>query len=187
MLTITVPEFEGFNESSQSFFKVKETTLQLEHSLISLKAWEQKWHKPFLGDRKGTEKSKEEVIDYIRCMTINKNNVDPLVYYVIPMKVMEQITNYIQDPMTATWFNDNETIGMQKKKTEVVTAEIIYWWMIELGIPVEFEKWHLNTLLTLIRVISIKRDSANKKGKKMTSAERSALNARRRAMSKSRG
>lgn len=182
MKSFIIPEFEGFDEVKEEFFKIKETTLQLEHSLISLKTWEQKWHIPFIG----TKKTREQTIDYIRCMTINKN-VDPLAYYVIPQRVLDEITEYIEDPMTATWFSDNNLKGAAKTSTEVITAEIIYWWMIELGVPVEFEKWHINTLLTLIRVISIKRDKDNKNARKMTNDERAALNAKRRAMLNSKG
>ena len=183
MRSFVIPEFEGFNESTNQFFKVKETTLQLEHSLISLKTWEQKWHIPFLNNKKTVE----QTIDYIRCMTINKN-VDPIIYYVIPQNVIDEIGKYIEDPMTATWFNESGLIGASTKKGEIVTAEIIYYWMIELGVPVEFEKWHLNTLLTLIRVISIKRNKDNDKvNRKMTNAERAALNAKRRAKYNSKG
>ena len=184
MKTVVVPKFEGFDETTQHFFTIKETTLQLEHSLISLKTWEQKWHVPFINNK---NKTAEMMVDYIRCMTINKN-VDPLVYYVIPKTVMDEINKYIEDPMTATWFNDTSLLGAQNKKGETITAEIIYYWMIELGVPVEFEKWHLNTLLTLIRVISIKRNKDNGKvNKKMTNAERNALNAKRRAKLNSKG
>lgn len=187
MRAFTIPSFEGFNETTEEFFKVKETTLQLEHSLISLKTWEQKWHKPFIGSAESkTSKTKEQLIDYIRCMTINKN-VDPLVYYVIPQTVMNEISDYIDDPMTATWFSDYNTIGAAKRKGDVITAEIIYYWMIELGVPVEFEKWHLNSLLTLIRVISEMRNKNNKKVNKMSIADRNALNMKRRAQLNSKG
>lgn len=183
MLTVTIPDYEGFNEETQEFVNVKGTTLQLEHSLISLKKWEQKWHIPFLGK---DEKTIEQTIDYIRCMTITPN-VNNDVYKYIPKTVVDQITNYISDPMTATWFSDNNTVGAQRHKGEVVTAEIIYYWMIECGIPVEFQKWHLNSLLTLIRVINIKRQPNKKMGKKEWASQRSALNAARRAKSHSAG
>lgn len=183
MLTVTIPDFEGFDDNTQQFITVKGQTLQLEHSLISLKKWEQKWHKPFLEDN---QKTLEETIDYIKCMTITPN-VNPDLYFCIPSEIVKEITNYIEDPMTATWFNDNKTIGAQSSKKEVVTAEIIYYWMITLNIPVEFQKWHLNQLLTLIRVVNIKNQPAKKMGSREWAAQRSALNAARRAKSHSKG
>lgn len=184
MLTVTIPDYEGFNNETQEFITVKGATLQLEHSLISLKKWEQKWHIPFL-DKK-TQKTNEQTLDYIRCMTITPN-VNEDVYKIIPNNVMKEITDYIDNPMTATWFNDNKTIGAQSKKGEVVTAEIIYYWMIALGIPVEFQKWHINSLLTLIRVVNIKNQPDKKMGQKEWASQRSALNAARRAKRHSAG
>lgn len=183
MLTVTIPAYEAFNEQTQEFINIKKTTIQLEHSLISLKKWEQRWHKPFLADK---SKTLEETVDYIKCMTITPN-VDPEIYSYIPTDVVKEITNYIEDPMTATWFNDNATVGAQKSNSEVITAEIIYYWMIELGVPVEFQKWHLNQLLTLIRVINIKRTPSKKMGKREWASQRSALNAARRAKNHSKG
>lgn len=185
MLMVTIPDYEGFNQNTQEFITVKGTTLQLEHSLISLKKWEQKWHVPFLSTN---DKTKEQTIDYIRCMTINPG-VDPKVYRIVPPDVIKQVTEYINDPMTATWFNDqgNKKIGAQKNSGEVVTAEIIYYWMISLNVPVEFQKWHLNQLLTLIRVINVKNTPSKKMGQKEWASQRSAINAARRAKSHSAG
>lgn len=184
MLTITIPDQEGYDSEADEFTYFPGATLTLEHSLISLKKWEQKWHIPFLS--KDVEKTYEQTLDYIRCMTINPN-VDPNVYKHIPGEVAKQISDYINEPMTATWFNDNRTIGAQSKRGEVVTAEIIYYWMITLGIPIEFQKWHLNSLLTLIRVVNIKNQPEKKMGKKDWANQRSALNAARRAKNHSTG
>lgn len=176
MLTVTIPAEEFFDEEKQEFITVKETVLQLEHSLISLKKWEQKWHVPFLDNE---NKTTEQTLDYIRCMTITPN-VDPMIYHCIPASKIQEIMEYIKDPMTATWFSDNKTVGAQKKASEKVTAEIIYYWMISLQIPVEFQKWHLNSLLTLIRVVSIKNSPGKTMPKKEWASQRSALNAARR-------
>lgn len=184
MLTVTIPDYNGFDEETQEFVTIKGATLQLEHSLISLKKWEQKWHIAFL-DKK-TQKTNEQMLDYIRCMTINPNINDD-VYKIIPTTVATEIIKYIEDPMTATWFSDNKTIGAQSNKGEVVTAEIIYYWMIALNIPVEFQKWHLNSLLTLIRVVNIKNQPNKKMGDKEWASQRAALNAKRRARSHSKG
>lgn len=188
MLEITIPEqnYEFYQEETNMFVKVnvKETKLQLEHSLISLKKWEQKWHKPFLS--KSSDLYYDELLDYIRCMTLS-HGVDPEVYRWIPKEVIEEIVTYIKDPMTATWFRETELVGAQKSSTEIITAEIIYYWMITLNIPVEFQKWHLNQLLTLIKVVNIKNQKPKKKDPKTAAKERADLNAKRRAKYKSKG
>lgn len=190
MLEITIPKqhYEYFDDVKSEFGEVniKETKLQLEHSLISLKKWEQTWHKPFLGS---SEKTYEELTDYVRCMTLTYG-IEQEIYHWIPKDVLEKIVKYIQDPMTATWFNENSFIGAQKVvkgQKEVVTAEIIYYWMITLNIPVEFQKWHLNQLLTLIKVVNVKNGKPEKKSKEDIIRENAALNAKRRAEMNSRG
>lgn len=100
---------------------------------------------------------------------------------------MEEIIDYINNPMTATWFKKDTLIGAQKNSREVITAEIIYYWMITLSIPVEFQKWHLNQLLTLIKVVNIKNGKPNKVDKKTAAQERAALNKLRREQYKSKG
>lgn len=189
MIEVVIPEqhYEFFDDEKEEFLPkvdIKETKIQLEHSLISLKKWEQKWHKPFLG--KTENLTYDELSDYIRCMTLN-HGVDPEVYKWIPKNVVEEIIEYIKDPMTATWFRDDKLVGAQKNTREVITAEIIYYWMITLNIPVEFQKWHLNQLLTLIKVVNIKNGKPQKKDPKLAAQERAALNAKRRAELKSKG
>lgn len=183
MLKIKIPEQEFFNEETQRFIYVKGAELQLEHSLISLAKWESKWHVPFLGK---TDKTEEELQDYIRCMTLNKN-VDQEVYKYIPSSTLKEIFDYIEDPMTATWFNTTDHQPGRIGKRETITAEIIYYWMVTLGIPVQFEKWHLNRLLTLIRVINAKNAPPKKMSKKDIYAGNHKLNMARRAKHRSRG
>lgn len=181
MLEITIPEGEFFIESTGEFIHVKETKLQLEHSLISVRKWESKWHKPFLSARKNDEKTLEETIDYIRCMTLNKG-INPDMYFYMPPAVIDEIVNYIHDPHTATWFaSGNDMIGAQKSKNEIVTAEIIYWWMVDLGIPIELERWPLNQLLTLIKVINEKHSPKKKRSPMEIMMENDRLNKERRA------
>lgn len=183
MLEIVVPsqKYEFFDERNEEFInvEVKETKLQLEHSLISIKKWESKYHKPFLGSK---DKTYEELCDYIECMTLN-HGVDKSIYKWIPDDIVNKVVEYIKDPMTATKFNDERLIGAQRSSREYVSAEIIYYWMISLNIPVEFQKWHLNQLLTLIKVVNIKNDKdSNKKiDKRAAARERARLNAERRA------
>lgn len=168
MLTIVIPEnADIWDEENQQFLYCPETTLQLEHSLVSLSKWESKWHKPFFAKHEGETKTSEETLDYIKCMTINKN-VDPIVYNFLTPENIEAINKYIADPMTATVINEGPDAGHRKSiNGEFVTSEIIYYWMIALNIPVQFEKWHIERLLTLIRVCNIK----NEPEKKMSRAE----------------
>lgn len=189
MIEVTIPEqhYEFYDEVKEEFLPpidIKETKIQLEHSLISLKKWEQKWHKPFLSAT--GDLTYEELSDYVRCMTLN-HGVDEEVYKWIPKEVIDEIVSYIKNPMTATWFRDDKLVGAQKNSREIVTAEIIYYWMIALNIPVEFQKWHLNQLLTLIKVVNIKNQKSPKKDPKEAARERAALNAKRRAELKSKG
>lgn len=182
MLELIIPEQELYNEETQEFIPVKRTKLQLEHSLISIRKWEGKWHKPFLGKE---DKTGEEIIDYIRCMTIG--SVDPNVYACITVSDAEIIKKYITDEMTATWFSKNSLVGAQKHKEEIITSEIIYYWMITLNIPVEFERWHLNQLLTLIKVVSIKNSPKKKMSRREEAERRAKLNAARRKKYNSKG
>ena len=176
MLSITIPAVEYFDEINEEFVQVSEQKLQLEHSLVSVSKWEQKWHKPFLNTN---TKTREEKADYVRCMTLTQN-VDPRVYMGIPDDVMEKITEYIDDPMTAAWFPEEKN---SKTSREIITNEIIYYWMIALDIPSDYQKWHLNRLITLIRVCNAKNKPSKKMGRKEILAQNRAINeARRKAL-----
>ena len=166
MLTITIPGTESWNEEIEEFVYGKEQTLNLEHSLVSLSKWESKWHKSFLHTQ---DKTYEETMDYIRCMTLTQN-VDPEVYTRLTAKNVEEIEKYIADPMTATTFSEEKG---GKKDREIVTSELIYYWMVSYNIPSEYQKWHLNRLITLIRVCSVK----NSPPKKMSMRDRINRNA----------
>lgn len=182
MLEITVPATELFNEKTQEFMYTKEQTLQLEHSLISLSKWESKWHKAFLGKQ---EKTNEETLDYVRCMTITKN-VDPNAYLVLTPDNVNAINAYIDNPMTATRFNSmlNQSTAPNR---DVITAELIYYWMVAFNIPFECEKWHLNRLLTLIRVCELKNSPPKKMSKSAIMRNNAALNNARRNKLHTRG
>lgn len=175
MLIITVPSQELWDEEKQEFITVKEQELRLEHSLVSIAKWESKWHKVFLDDK--YDKTEEETIDYIRCMTLTQN-VDPLVYYCLTSDNMRSINAYIEDPMTATFIND---MGHESKHSrEPVTSELIYYWMITLGVPFECQKWHINRLIMLIRVCGHKQQTPKKMSKRELMARNARLNAARR-------
>lgn len=180
MLQIMIPKSEQWDESTNEFIVTKEQTLKLEHSLVSLSKWESKWCKPFLSKK---EKSVEEVMDYIRCMTITQN-VDPNVYFALSKDNIEQINNYISAPMTATTFRPDPR---DRTRNRVITAEVIYNWMFTFNIPMECQKWHLNRLLTLIRVCSIESAPSKKMSQKEIMAQNSMLNAARRKKHHTRG
>lgn len=172
-LEITIPAQEAYNEDKDEIYKIfDDTTLQLKHSLLSIQKWEQHWHKPFLDNSKG-EKTLEETKDYVRCMTINKG-VNPLVYDFIPSKWFPIIKQYIEDPMTATWFSDDQNEPQGYSPTQ--TAETIYADMITLNIPSDYAKWHLNSLLTLIKVCAIRQQPPKKMSAQDTVAHYAKLN-----------
>ena len=179
MLELTIPRRTFFNESTSEFMEFNETKLKLEHSLISISKWESKNKKPFLSDKKH---SKTDIMDYIECMSLD-SNVDPMVYRTIPDDFYQIITDYIEDPMTATTISDSDSTN----KNDIITSEIIYYWMVELGIPFECQKWHLNRLLTLIRVCSIKKGPQKKMSKREILEQNRKLNDIRRKQNNTKG
>lgn len=186
MLQLTVPdapESEYWDEKREEFVTVpgvKGCKLQLEHSLISVSKWESKWHKSFSST---TEKTPEETLDYIKCMTLTKD-VDPAIYDHLTVENLKTIHEYIHDPMTATTIKRKPGKGPSRK---IITSEIIYSWMIECDIPFSCEKWHLNRLLMLIEVCNERETPSKKMSPKSIMKNNSALNAARRARSGSRG
>lgn len=179
MLEITIEAKEFYNQQQNRFITTPSCTLTLEHSLISLAKWESKWHIPYLSN---TEKTAEQELDYIRCMIIgNIPNEDIL--KALSVDNILDIKVYIDDPMTATVFSKNQ----KKMKREVITAEVIYSRMFENNIPIECQKWHLNRLLTLIRVCDLNNSPKQKMTKKETLAYYAAQNTARRAKYNSRG
>lgn len=181
MLQLVIPiSPEGWDEQKQQFVEPKTVTLQMEHSLVSISKWEAKWHKSFVSTK---EKTEEEILDYIRCMTITQN-VNPEVYNYLTEENVDQIKKYIDDPMTATTFSDDKS---SKGNREIITNEVIYWWMISLNIPMKCEKWHLNRLLTLIRVCNVKNAPPKKQSRRDIMSRNMALNMARRKQLNSKG
>jgi hypothetical protein len=172
MLQIRIPEFEGWDEKNEIFVHKKAQNLTMEHSLVSISKWEAKYHKPFLSRE---EKTTEETIDYIRAMTLTQN-VDPDVYERLTNENIFQIRNYIDNPMSATTFGKSN----QPPNREIITSELIYYWMVASNIPFECQKWHLNRLLTLIRICSIKNQPPKKMSTRDILSRNAALNAARR-------
>lgn len=177
MLKITIPEIQLFDERTSEIITIKEQTLALEHSLVSLSKWESKWCKPFLTNE---PKTLEESSDYIRCMTLTQN-VDPIVYNYLPPSIINEINNYIIKSQTATTFSEDISAPKRINKRETITSELIYFWMIQYNIPAEYQKWHLSRLLALIRVCQIKTQQPKKMSKGDILRRNQSLNAARRA------
>lgn len=177
MLRIQIPKSQIVDDETGNVYRAEhDWTLFLEHSLISVQKWEAKWHVAFLN---GKSRTFEQTIDYLRCMTLSPSVVPDEVYYCIPQSELRKVLDYVDDPMTATRVNDgNDTKTGYGRKIgkEVVTAEVIYYWMISLNIPTEYRKWHLNQLLTLIRVINAKNQPKKKRRMKDVLEEYKSIN-----------
>ena len=181
MLRIKVPiSPEEWDEQKEEFVSAEEQTLVLEHSLVSLSKWESKWCKPFLSTDNKTE---EEIMDYIKFMTLTQNVSDD-VYSHFTRENFDQINEYINAPMTATTFFEDKT---GKKNRETITSELIYYWMVALQIPFECQKWHLNRLITLIRVCNVKNAPPKKMSKRDIMSRNASLNAARRKQLNTKG
>lgn len=174
MLTIVIPGTEMFDEAKQEFVTVGDIALELEHSLVSLSKWESIYEKPFLGK---SQKSTEEILDYIKLMTLTPN-IAPEVYHNLSEDNINAINKYIEAKMTATWFNDPPGAPASR---DVITSELIYYWMITFQIPFECQYWHINRLFTLIRVCNIKQSKPKKMSRSEMAARNRELNAQRKA------
>lgn len=174
MLKLKIEGKEYYNEITNEFIDLPGGELQLEHSLYALAAWESKWKKPFLTDK---PKTLDETISYIKCMTLNPESVSPHLYSLISQKNLDQIYEYMGSTQTATWFTEHGP--KQPKSRKVITAEIIYYWMVSFNIPFECQYWHLDRLITLIRVCDINSKPPKKMSKQEAARQRMALNNQR--------
>lgn len=181
MLTLSVKDREFWDESTEEFTFAKGGTLKLEHSLVSISKWEAKWHKSYFETE---SKTMEQMLSYIECMTIN-SDVPKSVYAALSPTDFKKIVDYIEDPMTATTIREDPK--SKTKKSQFITSELIYYWMIQFGIPVEFEKWHINRLTTLIRVCSEENKPAKKVNPEDTARRYRELNKARKAKYHTRG
>lgn len=180
MLTIAVGAERAFNDETQTFVFHGGVELQLEHSLVSLSKWESKYEKPFL---EAKEKSPEELLDYVKFMIVTPD---------FPMEVLgklteenvDEINDYMNAKMTATWFND---VTPQSRNREIITAELIYYWMTVFNIPFTCETWHLNRLFTLIRVCNLKQEKPKRMNRREMADRRRLLNEQRKQQLNTRG
>lgn len=181
MLQIKLPAGEAFDERTETFIQYPPVTLQLEHSLISIQKWESKWHKSYLHSVETKDLSTEEALDYIRCMSLSQSTTIDDVRR-LTVEDMQRINAYINDPMTATTF----TKVNKKGPKIIITAEVIYYWMISFDIPFDCAKWHLNQLFTLIEVCN-RKNAPSKKSKREMADEWRVLNEARRKKLKTSG
>ena len=177
---IVIPGRELWDRKNNVFVYTEDKTITIEHSLVSISKWEAKWHIPFFGKE---EKTREQIVDYIKCMTLTQN-VDDDIYNYLTNSNIQEINDYLANPMTATWFRE---IKNKRSDNRVVTSEVIYYWMIALNIPVEFQKWHINRLITLIKVCNEENKPKNKMPLRDVYARNKALNEARRAQMHSKG
>lgn len=177
---ITIPDTEFFDEEKNEFIYIKGRTLTFSHSLISISKWEAKWHKPYL--EKSVEKTDEEMVDYIRCMCLDRDVEDnPYILLGLSEKNIEELNAYINNPMTASTIKNVNKPNVNKK---IITSEYLYYMMIALQIPLECAKWHINRLLMLIEICQIENEGPKKMSKAETLAKQRELNQKRRAMAK---
>lgn len=174
MLTITVGAADVYDESTQEFCTQGGTKLQLEHSLVSLSKWESLHEKPFLSQ---AQKTGEEVLSYIECMVVGEIPRGEI-FQQLSEENIKEINSYIEAKMTATWFSDIEP---KTRNSEIITSELIYYWMTVFTIPFECENWHLNRLFTLIRICNVKQSKPKKMSRAEIAARNRELNAKRRA------
>lgn len=180
---IHIPSVEFYSETTYEFVEIKAQTLVLEHSLLSISKWESKWKKPFplLNNKALTT---NEFLDYIRCMTINKN-VNPNIYLYLPEQAVKKIVSYLDDVPTATTFTEHGPKPVSRGRS--VTSELIYSWMFSYHIPIDCEKWNINRLTTLIKICNIENSPPKKMSKKNIYKQNAALNAQRRKAMGSKG
>lgn len=180
MLTITVGAIEVFDESTDKFRFEGGCALQLEHSLVALSKWEAIHEKPFLGT---TQKTSEEILSYIACMVVGEFPRGDFLHK-LSQKNFEQINAYIEAKMSATWFSDRPGAS---RTGEIITSELIYYWMTAFNIPFACETWHINRLFNLIRVNSIKQSKPKKMSRSEIARRNHEINAQRKAQLKTTG
>lgn len=182
MLHLTIPKQEFYDEKHGEFFTKGPYKLTMEHSLLSISKWESKWEKPFLNNPE--DKTSEELYHYFKCMTVNGKDDDDEIYRLFSNEQIEQINDYISAPMTGTkFYNFQDGKGPSHRP---ISSEEIYYKMFSYNIPMECQKWHINRLLTLLRVFDVK-NSDQKMSKAEASAAYRRLNAERRKKMNSKG
>lgn len=182
MLFLEIPEQEYYDEADNRFKIIAGFKFHLEHSLVSLSKWEEKYEKPFLDT---TARTNEETLYYVECMSL-----DPITSYEVSLlgeTEINKINEYIKKKATATWISENKGSGKPKTSKQIITSEVIYSWMVGLQIPVEFQYWNLNRLITLIQVCQLAQEPPKKMSPAQAAAKQRELNKQRRRQLGSRG
>lgn len=181
MLQIYVPAQEYYDERNEMFINIPAVTLKLEHTLVAISKWEAKWKKAFLGKQ---EKTNEEIVDYVKCMTLNEEPIDPMVYTALTASDFKKVKAYLEDKMSASYLPERD----HGENGDTITSELIYYWLVALQIPFECQYWHLNRLLTLVQICNMKNNpDKHKMSREELLARNRALNAERKAKYNSRG
>lgn len=167
-----------FDETTSTFKTQGDVVLELEHSLVSVSKWESVFEKPFLGD---SDKTPEEIYFYIKSMVLTPE-VPEEVFHRLTEENIEAINTYINARRSATWFSNDGPKGR-----EVITSELIYYWLSALNLPFSCETWHLNRLLTLIRIADLKSSRPRKMSRSEAAQRQRQLNEQRKAQFKTRG
>jgi len=176
MLRVIIDETEMYNEETEEFFTQPSVNLVLEHSLVSVSKWESKHQKPFLTV---SDKSQEEIFDYVRFMIISHDDLDPGVIFRLGQSNFDAINDYMSSSQSATTFGDLPEGN--KVRGEIITSELVYFWMIEFNIPFECQHWHLNRLFSLIKICNVKRQKPKRMPKHAIAQRYREINERRKA------
>ena len=181
MLTLVIPGEEFFDQKTSTFVSTEETTIRLEHSLASMSKWESFFEKPFLST---SEKTDEEVLMYVRYMILDEDYPENI-FDSLTMANVKEIHKYIDSAQSATTFG--EMPNVKKSRGEVITTELIYYFMVSFNIPFECENWHLNRLFSLIKICNIKNSKPPKMSRADIAKRNHELNAQRRAQLNTKG
>ena len=176
MFELTIGATEHFNQETSEFEMLNGVTIELEHSLFALSKWESKFEIPFLNNDNLTD---EQMMYYIQCMTITKN-VDPKLYGSLSEANIITVNEYLNKKHTATWFSEHGNGPGRRTSNEIVTSELIYFWLTACQIPFECEHWNLKRLLTLIQVCNEKNKPQKKMDRKTMMNKHRSVNASRR-------
>lgn len=174
MLRIIIEGDELFDESTNEFSRVGDIVIDLEHSLVSLSKWESMYQKPFLSSEK---RSTEEIFGYLKAMMLDAD-IDSNLVRRFSQKTIDQIQEYIDSSQSATTFGN---MPARNGPGEVITSELIYYWIVSYNIPFEVERWHLNRLFSLIRICNLKNSKPKRMSRNEIAQRNRELNAQRRA------
>lgn len=173
MFTIKIPPLEIFDDELEEFRQFGADEITFEHSLYTIARYEEATHKPYYD----TRSDEDNLFSYMPYMAI-KPPKDPSAFFRIPQDELAKLKSWMEDSHTATWFSKDDDNSPER---EIVTAELIYYWMTEYRIPFECERWHINRLMTLIQVCARKKSPPKQKSQAEIIREHRALNQKRRA------